>query len=183
MSSSKKFTWKETLRQVYISIGGLKIGIIFKKYSKGKSKEFLTNLPTVYSMQSYFEYIHTATKIPFMYSQKRNCAASVPTSTFMCLWAIYIFPGIGPHIFLQQNRQTTDHGNIYKSLTDIWMWKLGRRPRNSFSGNICFKFSILCLYNGIRDLWKMESCGNAGRRINWCISRIHAQRDFNGDKI
>ncbi len=24
---------------------------------------------------------------------------------------------------------------IYKSLTDTWMWKLGMRPRNSFSGN------------------------------------------------
>ncbi len=23
----------------------------------------------------------------------------------------------------------------YKSLTDTWMWKLGLRPRNSFSGN------------------------------------------------
>ncbi len=34
---------------------------------------------------------------------------------------------------------------IYNSLTDTWMWKLGLRPRYSFSGNICFKFSAFCL--------------------------------------
>ncbi len=34
----------------------------------------------------------TATAIPFIYSFSGNSAASAPISTFMCLWAIYIFP-------------------------------------------------------------------------------------------
>ncbi len=39
----------------------------------------------------------------------------------------------------------TDCGNIHKSLTDRWILKLGLRPRNYFSGTICFEFSVLCL--------------------------------------
>ncbi len=52
-------------------------------------------------------------------------------------------PRIGPHI--SSSRKDRPIVRIYNSLTDTWMWKLGLRPRYSFSGNICFKFSAFCL--------------------------------------
>ncbi len=49
---------------------------------------------------------------------------------------------------------------IYKSLTDIWMWKLGLRLHSSFSGNFYFKFLELCLCSALshhpRDVFFKE---------------------------
>jgi hypothetical protein len=54
-----------------------------------------------------------ATEIPFVYSFSENCAAPQPQFPHSCVSErfIYIFPGSGPNIFLQQKRQI-DRGNI-----------------------------------------------------------------------
>ncbi len=52
-------------------------------------------------------------------------------------------PRIGLHI--SSSRIGRPIVGIYKSLEDTWMWTLGLRPRYSFSGNICFEISAVCL--------------------------------------
>ncbi len=86
----------------------------------------------------------TATAIPFIYSFSGNCAASAPISTFMCLWAIYIFPG-SLHIFFPAEKADPSWEYIVRSQKCTWMWKLGLRPLYFFPRNICFKFSAFCL--------------------------------------
>ncbi len=66
-------------------------------------------------------------------------------------------PRIG-HIF-PCNRIGRQTVGIYKSLTDTWMWKLGLRPRKSFSGNFCFKFSVLCLCSGCNCMAQHQYTG------------------------
>jgi hypothetical protein len=65
-----------------------------------------------------------------------------PQSQFphSCVCELFIYiPRIGPHI--SSSRNGSSIVGIYNSLTDTRMWKLGLRPRYSFSGNICFKVS------------------------------------------
>ncbi len=65
-------------------------------------------------------------------------------SAHSCVCERFIYSQDRPTYFLQQKRQT-HHLGIYNSLTDTWMCKLRLRPRYSFSGKICFIFSVFCL--------------------------------------
>jgi hypothetical protein len=74
------------------------------KYSKNfcdilySSKLFLPLLNTPCSACYKKKQMCTGWEVLFMYSFSGNCAASIPIFTFMCLWAIYIVPGL-VHIF------------------------------------------------------------------------------------
>ncbi len=65
--------------------------------------------------------IYTATKIPLMYSFSGNCLASFTVSTFICLWAIYIFPG-SVHLF-SCSRIGRPILEIYKNLSQIYEYR------------------------------------------------------------
>ncbi len=60
------------------------------------------------------------------------------------------------------------------------MWKLGLWPRNSFSGNICFEFSVLVLCSAVQifHITKISIPGNSLQRENlrYEMARIIVQR-------
>ncbi len=89
--------------------------------------------------------VHTATAIPFIYSGELR-GLSPNFHIHVSVSDLYI-PRIGPHI--SSSRKGRPIAGIHNSLTDTRMWKLGLRPRYSFSGNICFKFSAFCLCSAV----------------------------------
>ncbi len=121
-------------------------------FSNLKITNFSTTYHTsIYTMQFHHEpppcNMHVsaaATKIPFMYSFSGNCSAGLRPNfhIHVSVRDLYI-PRIGSHISC--SRIGISILRIYKTLTDTGMWKLGLWPSNSFSGNICFNFSVLVL--------------------------------------
>ncbi len=86
---------------------------------------------------------------PFMYSHKWNCYFQnriimfcLPVPTLIYLWEIFLFPR---YVCLFCCRKICGPIlGINKSLTDIWKWKLGLRPRNSQKRNTLMVFSLQC---------------------------------------
>ncbi len=98
-----------------------------------------------------------------MYFQKWNCATSFSTSTFMYLWAIYIYIPmllLSPPIFLQQNRRT-NRGNIHinSSQMECRNWERGRAV--SFLGVFFshFQYSVFAVQGPIdwNQAWQAAS--------------------------
>ncbi len=105
-------------------------------------------------------------KIRNIYFQKRNCAATVLISTFMCLWAISIFP---PSICLFCCRKRCVDRSweyINRSQThECGNW-LGLRPRDSQKRNTKMEFSLQCFINVI-PFW-MNFCNQLQRDSMHC---------------
>jgi hypothetical protein len=135
----------------------------------------------IHASKTFLSY--SATKIPFMNSFSGNCSATVPISTFVCLWAIYIIPGSG-HIFswnrigdrwreyLYINRsQTHECGNrdcgraipfleIFVSNFRHWflaVYLIGRASRNR-------KYHLQCLFR-TRPLTKITNYGKSSDTV------------------
>jgi hypothetical protein len=94
---------------------------------------------------------------------------------------------IGPHTSISCSRIGRSMLEIYKSLTDTCMWKLGLCPRNSFSGNICFEFLglVLCSVGPRRATQRKERLRETGKMVKYRTAISEAQfivPDW-GDKV
>ncbi len=135
------------------------VSLISQLVSFSTAAAVLLKLQGTLYTKSIYVFI-TLQKNPFMYSFS-NFAASDPISSFHIHVSVsdFYIPRIGPHIsWCRIGRSMV---GIYKSLTETWLRELGLWPRNSFSGNICFEFSLLVLcsvyLNNLR-CWRRSPC-------------------------
>jgi hypothetical protein len=75
-------------------------------------------------------------KISIYVFREKKLRGLSPNFHIMCLWAIYMYIPRSVHLF-SCIRIWRPIVGIYKSHTETWLW-----IRSSFSGNICFKFSV-----------------------------------------
>ncbi len=105
-------------------------------------------LAKLYNIPVFPQYTETA--IPFIYSFSGISAASAPISTFMCLCAIYIFPG-SVYIFPPAEQAYPSWEYIIRTQThECGNWDWG--PDIPLLG---IKFSAFCLCS-VQYLWKNE---------------------------
>ncbi len=104
----------------------------------------------------------TATAIPFIYSFSGNCAASATISTFMCLWASYIFPGaVHIRVFPPAEKADPSWGYVLvhvirSQIHECGNWDWG--PDIPFLGIIVsnFRHFVFAVCRGSQARWRKE---------------------------
>ncbi len=114
------------------------------------------------------------------YSQKWNCATSLPISAFMYLWAIYIFPRsfrLSCCIaFADLSWESIKRPQIHKCRN-----RQGTRPRRFISGNIYFEFSVQCISSV--DVNSLSSISDICYMGFLCVDTLKQRRGAAGMQV